>query len=113
MSLDRIRGQEFLGSMFARRPSVLLRALVSLIALILLFIQAIHPRMHPAELLGPSTHPHMSCPISHAAGDLPQGLPLLLFTPLIVVVRLALQLWLGRLPFKHALVPRPPPTLHR
>jgi hypothetical protein len=113
MSLGRIRGQEFLGLMFTHQQSVLLRALVGLIAVILLGMQAIHPGIHPTEVFGPSTHTHVSCPISHAAGDLLQGLPLLLFTPLIVVVRLAPQLWLGRLPFKHALVPRPPPTLHR
>ena len=113
MSLDRRHGREFLGLMFAHRRSVLHRALFGLVAVILLFIQAIHPGMHPEEVFGPDTTTHVSCPISHAVADLPQGLPLLLFTPLVVELRLAPRLWLGHLFFKHALAPRLPPTLHR
>jgi hypothetical protein len=113
MSRNRRHGQAFLGLMYAHRHHLLLRALFSGAAVILLFIQAVHPRMHPTEVFGPSTPPHVSCPISHAFADLPQGLPLLLFAWLVVVLRLAPRLWLGHLPFRHALAPRPPPALPR
>ena len=113
MSRDRRHGQAFLGPMYAHRHHLLLRALFGGAAVIFLFIQAVHPGLHPAEVFGPSTTLHVGCPISHAVADLPQGLPLLLFTLLLVVLRLAPRLWLGRLPLRHALAPRPPPALHR
>jgi hypothetical protein len=113
MSRNRRHGQAFLGPMYAHRHHLLLRALFGSAAVILLFIQAVHPGMHPAEVFGPSTVPHVSCAISHAVADLPQGLPLLPFTLFVVVLRLSPQLWLGHLPFRHALAPRPPPALHR
>src|SRR5919106_4943569 len=74
MSRDRREGQAFLELMYAHRHHLLLRALFGGAALILLFIQAAHPGMHPAEVFGPSTPPHVSCPVSHAVADLPQGL---------------------------------------
>jgi hypothetical protein len=113
MSRNRRQGQAFLGPMYAHRHHPLLRALFGGAAVILLFIQAVHPGMHFAEVFGPSTTPHVSCPIGHAVADLPQGLPLLLFTLFVVVLRLSPRLWLGHLPFRHALAPRPPPALHR
>jgi hypothetical protein len=113
MSRDRRHGQAFLESMYAHRHHLLLRALFGGAAILLLFIQAVHLGMHPAEVFGPSTTYHVSCPISPAVADLPQGLPFLLFTWLIVVLRLAPRLWLGHLPFRHILAPRPPPALHR
>ena len=113
MGRDRRQGQAFLELMYAHRHHLLLRALFGGAAVILLFIQAVHPGMHPAEVFGPSTPPHVSCPIGHAVADLSQGLPFLLFTCLVVVLRLAPRLWLGHLPFRHALAPRPPPALHR
>jgi hypothetical protein len=111
MSRDRRHNQAFLGPMYAHRYHLLLRALFGGAAVILLFIQAVHPGMHPAEVFGPSPAPHVSCPISHAVADLPQGLFLLLFTCLVVVLRLAPRLWLDHLPLRHALAPRPPPAL--
>jgi hypothetical protein len=99
--------------MYTHRHHLLLRALFGGAAILLLFIQAVHPAMHPAEVFGPSTPPHASCPISHAVADLPQGLSCLLFICLVVVLRLTPRLWLGYLPFRHALAPRPPPGLHR
>jgi hypothetical protein len=113
MSQDRRHGQAFLGPMYVHRHHLLLHALFGFVAVILLFIQAIHPGIHPNEVLGPSTTPHVSCPISHAVADLPQGLPLLLFTLLVVVLRPAPRPWLDHLPLRHALAPRPPPALHR
>jgi hypothetical protein len=110
MSLYGRHGREFLGLMFTHRPSALFRVLVGLIALILLSIQTIHPGVHPAEVFGPSTHTHMSCPIAHAVGDLPQGLPVSLFTPLVVAARHAPRLWLGHSCVIHPLAPRPPPA---
>jgi hypothetical protein len=103
----------FLELMYAHRHHLLLRALFGGAAILLLCIQAVHPGMHPAEVFGPSTIPHVGCPISHAAADLPQGLPLILFTCLVVVLRRAPRLWLDHLPLRHALAPRPPPGLHR
>jgi hypothetical protein len=110
MSRCRRHGRQFLGVMFTPRLSTLLRILVGLIAVILLSIQTIHPGVHPAEVLGPSTHPQMSCPIAHAVGDLPQGLSILLFTLLVVAARRAPRLWLGHSCFIHVLAPRPPPA---
>jgi hypothetical protein len=102
----------FFGLMCTHRRSVLHRALFGLVAVILLFIQAIHPGMHPDEVFGRSIDTHFSCPISHAVADVPQGLLLLLIRPLVVMLRLAPRLWLDHLPFEHTLAPRPPPTLH-
>ena len=102
-----------LGPMYEHRRRILHRVLFGLVAVSILFIQALHPGMHPDEVFGPSTLSHRSCPITHAVADLPQALPLLLLTSLVVTLWFAPRLWLGHLPFQHALAPRPPPNSHR
>ena len=99
--------------MYEHRRRAFLRVLFGLMAVSVLLIQAIHPGMHPDEVFGPSTPPHLGCPINHAVADLPQALPLLLFTSLASALWSAPRLWSGHLPFKHALAPRPPPNSHR
>jgi hypothetical protein len=113
MNRDRRHGQAFLGPAYAHRHHLLLRAFFSGVAAILLFIQAVHPAIHPAEVFGPSTPPHLGCPINHAVADLPQALTQLLFTSHVATLWFAPRLWLGHLPFQHALAPRPPPNSHR
>jgi len=101
------------GRMFAHRSGAPLRALFGLMAVVLLFVQAIHPWIHPDEVIGPHTDTHFGCPLSHAVADLPAGLTLSLSIPLVLVLMLDPRLWLGHLRFDHALAPRPPPILHR
>jgi hypothetical protein len=98
--------------MFTHRLGVPARVLIGLAALVLLFVQAIHPRIHPAEVIGLYTDAHFTCPVSHAAADLPSGLPALLLRPLVLAALLAPRLWWERLYVSPSLAPRPPPALH-
>jgi hypothetical protein len=95
-----------------RRSGVPARVLIGLTALVLLFVQAIHPRMHPVEVIDFHTDAHVICPISHAAADLPPELPALLLRPLVLAAVLDPPLWWGHSGFSHTLAPRPPPALH-
>ena len=88
------------------------RVLIGLVALVLLFTQAMHPWMHPAEVIALYADTHCACPISHASADLPRGLPALLLTPLVLAAALHPRLWWGHRCFSHPLAPRPPPALH-
>jgi hypothetical protein len=98
--------------MRTQRSGIPVRVLIGLVTLVLLFVQAIHPRIHPAEVIDPHTGTHCACPISHAAADLPLGVPALLLTLLVLAAALHPQLWWGHLRFSHPLAPRPPPGLH-
>jgi hypothetical protein len=98
--------------MFTHRWGVPTRVLLGLAAIVLLFVQAIHPRIHPAEVIGLYTDAHLACPISHAAADLPSGIPALLLRPLVLAALLDPRLWWEHLHFSHTLAPRPPPALH-
>jgi hypothetical protein len=99
--------------MFTPRSGGLVRALFGFVAVALLFIQTIHPGMHPHEVIGPDTYARFGCPINHAIADLPPELPPLLLMSLVPVSRPDPWLWLGHLYFYHALAPRPPPVIHR
>jgi hypothetical protein len=93
-------------------PGVRVRGLIGLAALVLLCVQAVHPWMHPAESIDPHAGTHCACPLSHAAVDLPRGVPALLLTPLALAAALDLWLWWGYRCFSHPLAPRPPPAFH-
>jgi hypothetical protein len=84
--------------------------LLACLSLVVLFVQASHPALHPYEVINPDAKAHLTCPVSHTAGDVsiilpppgPTGLALwLIIDPLP---------WLGRFDFNHRLAPRPPPT---
>jgi hypothetical protein len=95
-----------LGGLYGWPAHVILTCL----ALVVLFVQALHPVLHPLEVINPDAKPHLTCPVSHAAGDL------LLILPPPAPACLTLWFitqplpWLGRLDFVHHLAPRPPPT---
>jgi hypothetical protein len=96
----------------AHQSAVLVRVLFGCVAVVLLFIQAIHPGMHPYEVIGLDSDTHVGCPISHAIADLSPELPPLELRSLVLEPLLNPRLWLSHLYFYHALAPRPPPTLH-
>jgi hypothetical protein len=104
--------QPFQVRMRTQRSSAPVRGLIGLVALVLLCVQAAHPWMHPAEVIGPHADTHCTCPLSHAAADLPRGVPALLLTPFVLAAALDPRLWWGRRRFSHPLAPRPPPALH-
>jgi hypothetical protein len=104
--------QPFQVLMRTQRPGIPVRGLIGLVALVWLSVQAMHPWMHPAEVIDPPTNTHGACPISHAAADLPRGVPALLLTPLVLAAALHPRLWWGHRCFSHPLAPRPPPALH-
>ena len=64
-----------------QRSGIPVRGLIGLVALVWLSVQAMHPRIHPAEVIDPHPDTRGACPISHAAADLPRGVPALLLTP--------------------------------
>ncbi len=99
--------------MHIQRSGIPVRGLIGLVALVWLSVQAMHPRIHPAEVIDPHPDTHGACPISHAAADLPRGVPALLLTPLVLAAALYPRLWWGHRWFSHPLAPRPPPALHR
>jgi hypothetical protein len=95
-----------------QRSGVPVHGLIGLAALVLLCVQAVHPWMHPAESIDPHADTRCACPLSHAAVDLPRGLPALLMTPFVLAAALALRLWWGHRCFSHPLAPRPPPSFY-
>ena len=111
MHTHRGHAKAFRVPMFTHRLGVPARVLIGLAALVLLFVQAVHPRIHPAEVIGLYTDAHVACPISHAAADLPAGVPALLFKPLVLAVLLAPRLWWEHHHVSPSLAPRPPPAL--
>ncbi len=113
MSAYSLHAGAFQVPMHTHRCGLPLRALFGLVAVVLLFVQAIHPGIHPDEVIGPHTDTHLRCPSSHAVADLPPGLPPLLLAPLVLVSMRDPWLWLGHLRLYHALAPRPPPALPR
>jgi hypothetical protein len=113
MSAHGRHAEAFRVPMLTHRSGTPPRVLFGLVAVVLLFVQAIHPGIHPAEVIGPHTDTHFGCPISHAAADLPSGLQGLPLTPLVLVPILEPRLWVSHLRFCHTVAPRPPPTIHR
>jgi hypothetical protein len=112
MSAHSRQAETFHVSMFTHQSAVLVRALFGCVAVALLFIQVLHPGMHPHEVIGSDADTHFGCPISHAIADLPPELPSLELRSLVLESLLNPRLWLSHLYFYHALAPRPPPTLH-
>jgi hypothetical protein len=104
--------EPFLVLMRIQRSGVRVRGLIGLVALVWLGVQAVHPWMHPAESLDPHAGTHCACPLSHAAADLPRGVPALRLTPLVLAAAPDLRLWWGYRYFSHPLAPRPPPAFH-
>ena len=95
-----------------RWSGVRVRGLIGLVALVLLGVQAGHPWMHPAESIDPRAGTHCACPLSHAAADLPRGVPAWPLTPFVLAAALDRWLWWGHRRFSHPLAPRPPPAFH-
>jgi hypothetical protein len=83
--------------------------LVVCLCLALLFVQISHPMVHPHETINAHAKDHLTCPVSHAAGDLLLILPPP--APACVLLWLITQPlpWLGYVDFDHRLAPRPPP----
>ena len=95
----------WLHTLSGRRASVLAVCL----GLALLFVQITHPAVHPHETINAHAKAHLTCPVSHAAGDLRPILPPPV--PAGVMLWLVTQPlpWLGHVDFDHRLAPRPPP----
>jgi hypothetical protein len=90
-----------------RRAAVLAVCL----GLALLFVQITHPAVHPHETINAHAKDHITCPVSHASGDL-----LLILPPpapaYVILWRITdPHPWLGHLDFDHHLAPRPPPAV--
>jgi hypothetical protein len=97
----------WLHALSGRRASVL----VVCLCLALLFVQISHPVVHPHETINAHAKDHLTCPVSHAAGDL-----LLILPPpasaCVILWRITPSLpWVGHLDFDHRLAPRPPPAV--
>ncbi len=88
-----------------RRP-----LLAGLVALLLLFVQATHPGLHPHEIIGAGADVSQVCPLSHVTVDLEILLTLLLLLAVALRQVLAPQPWVDHPDFLHPLAPRPPPT---
>jgi hypothetical protein len=80
------------------------------LCLALLFVQISHPVVHPYETINAHVKDHLTCPVSHTAGDLLIILP----SPApayLILWRITDPLpWLGHFAFDHRLAPRPPPA---
>jgi hypothetical protein len=85
--------------------------LVACLALVALFVQASHPALHPHEVIDPDAKTHLTCPVSHTAGDVPLVLPPPAPACLVLWLIIDPLSWLGHLDFDHSLAPRPPPAL--
>jgi hypothetical protein len=81
------------------------------LGLALLFVQVTHPAVHPHETINAHAKIHLTCPVSHAAGDLLLMLPPA--APACVILWLITDPlpWLGHPDFDHHLAPRPPPAI--
>jgi hypothetical protein len=97
----------WLHALSGRRASVLAVCL----GLALLFVQIAHPAVHPHETINVHAKDHVTCPVSHAAGNLLLVLPPP--APVCVMLWLISQPlpWLGHVDFDHRLAPRPPPAV--
>jgi hypothetical protein len=97
----------WLYALSGRRASIFALCL----SLALLFVQISHPVLHPHESINPDAKSHLTCPVSHTAGDLLIILP----SPApayLILWRITNPLpWLGHLDFDHRLAPRPPPAV--
>jgi hypothetical protein len=81
------------------------------LSLVVLFVQASHPALHPLEVINPDANSPLGCPVSHTAGDVSLILPPPAPSASLVLWLVSDPLlWLGRLDFVHHLAPRPPPT---
>jgi len=97
----------WLYALSGRRASVLVLCL----SLALLFVQISHPAVHPHETINPHAKSHLTCPVSHASGDLLLILPPPVPAYLILWLIIDPHPWLGHLDFDHRLAPRPPPAV--
>jgi hypothetical protein len=96
----------WLHALSGRRTSVL----VACLCLALLFVQITHPAVHPHEVINLHAKAHLTCPVSHAAGDLLLILPPPAPACLVLWLIIDPLPWLGHVDFDHRLAPRPPPT---
>jgi hypothetical protein len=96
----------WLHALHGRRAHVLLACL----SLAVLFVQASHPALHPHEVINPDANTHLTCPVSHTAGDVSLILPPPAPACLVLWLIIDPLPWLGHLDFDHSLAPRPPPT---